>query len=240
MKKIFALSALSVLVACSSSAPAPGPTTVQDPGTAAPTATNPQGVAYPTTNIGYTVRTRIPNLKFVGYKAASPTGQLTTTGTPPVIQLADLYNPNGTNGNTIIIHISAGSRWCPPCNAEASEISGYDYQTNKRTGPGIAANLAPIGVVFVNALIDGFTPGTAATLDDLRGWVDDHQVNFTQVLDPATTESASFFLGASIPWNADIDARSMEIINMQQGSSANLEQELTLLANKTKAKTPMQ
>lgn len=246
MNKFLALGALSVLAACSSSTGGPAPTpTPQDPGTTAPTATNPQGVAYPSSNLGYAVHTRIPNLKFIGYKATTTASQVDTTGSPGVVQLADFYNPNkpdgtpGTNGNTIIIHISAGSRWCGPCNAEASDVSGFDYSTSKRTGPGVAANLAAAGVVFVDALIDGFTPGIAATLDDLRGWVDDHQVNFTQVFDPNSTETASLFLGASIPWNADIDARSMEILQMEQGSSPTLESDLTTLANKTKAKTPM-
>ena len=240
MKKMFALGALSVLAACSSATTSPTPTPPpQDPGQTAPTATNPQGVAYPTGNLGYAAHTRIPNLRFVGYKAKDTSGKVNTTGTPQVVQLADYYNPDGKNGNTIIIHLTAGARWCPPCNAEASDISGFDYQTNKRTGPGVAANLAPVGVVFINAIIDGFTPGIAATLDDLRGWVDDHEVNFTQVFDPASTETGPLFLQAAIPWNADIDARSMEIIQIMHGESTTLENDLTTLANKTKNKQPM-
>ncbi len=239
MKKMFALGALA-LAACSSASTGPAPNPVpQDPGQTAPTNTNPNGVAYPTGNLGYALHTRIPNLRFTGYKAKDPSAPIATAGTPQVVQLADFYNPDGKNGNTIIIHISAGSRWCPPCNAEASDVSGYDYQTNKRTGPGVAANLAAAGVVFVDALIDGFTPGIAASVDDLRGWVDDHQVNFTQVLDPNSAETGALFLQAAIPWNADIDARSMEIIGVMHGSSGTLEKDLSTLATKTKAKSPM-
>jgi len=259
MKTLFSLGAISLLAACSSgtttTVPGPAPT---DTGTPAPAATNPNGVAYPTTNIGYAAHTRIPNLKFLGYKATSPAGMVDTSGNPVLVQLADFYNPNkpdgtpGTNGNTIIIHISAGSRWCPPCNMEASATSGFDYSTSTRTGPGVAADLASQGVVFINTLLDGFVNGTPATLMDLRGWVTDHQVNFTQVFNPyeypsasggygSSSETNSLFVGSAVPWNADIDARSMEILNVNNsGFDSNLEQTLSALAAATKAKTPMQ
>jgi hypothetical protein len=59
------------------------------------------------------------------------------------------------------------------------------------------------------------------------------------VLDPNSAETGALFLQAAIPWNADIDARSMEIIGVMHGSSGTLEKDLSTLATKTKAKSPM-
>jgi hypothetical protein len=230
------LSLLAAVAACSSSST----TTPNTDTNAGPTgdgttggSTNPQGEAYPSSNLGHNVGTVIPNLKFVGFKAADSKAAVDTTKTA-TIQLSDYFNPTGKNGNFKLIHLSAASRWCGPCNQETSAMSGYDYQTNQRTGAGIAADLEAKGVVFVQALIDGFTPGKGATVTDLKGWVDDHQSNFTEVLDPGPTAFASFFDGAAVPWNADIDATTMKIMKTELGYDPNLETTINGLLAKIK------
>jgi hypothetical protein len=245
MKTLITFGAISVLLgaaACSSPTTTPGP--APDPGTTgtvgSTTDKNPVGEAYPTTNLGHVAHTRIRNLKFVGYKAKDASGQVDTTGTTTTIQLSDYYNPTGKNGNYKVIHLSAASRWCGPCNDETSLVSGYSYQSNSRTAPGVAADVLSKGVIFVQALIDGFTPGIGAKTDDLQGWISDHQSNFTEMLDPGPTAFASFFTGAAVPWNADIDARSMEILNTELGYSTTLEADVLKWATWTDTHPAMQ
>lgn len=236
MNKLLSVSVLAAVAlfsaGCSSSDPPPAAVTPVDPG---PTGTgggagekNPNGVAYPTANLGHVVGTVIPNLKFVGFRAANTAGVVDTTKTT-TIQLSELFNPDGKNGTVKLIHLSAASRWCGPCNEETSIISGFK---TTRTGPGAAANLAPKGVVFLQALVDGFTPGKGATVSDLQGWVSDHESNFSQVLDNGPTAFASFFQGAAVPWNADIDATTMKIVKSELGYDPNMEVSIGALVAK--------
>jgi hypothetical protein len=238
MKKLLSIAVVSALsiaaAACSSTdttvtgTPAPQDTGPTGNGGASGDK-NPNGVAYPTANLGHVVGTVIPNLKFVGYRAANTAGVVDTTKTT-TIQLADLFNPDGKNGTVKLIHLSASSRWCGPCNEETSMISGY--KDGARIGTGVAANLDSKGVVFLQALVDGFTPGKGATVLDLQGWVSDHASNFTQVLDNGPTAFASFFSGAAVPWNADVDATTMKILKTELGYDPNLETTISGLVAK--------
>jgi len=226
-----ALSLLAVLsIACGGSVASSefDPGHFQDPGTKAPAPSNPnanpQGVPYPTTNLGYVENTRIPNLKFTGFRAADTSAVIDTKGDTTVLSMSDYYDPLGNRGIRLV-HLSVNTRWCGPSNEQVSWFSGFDYQTNRRTDPGLAVTLAPEGVLFLDVLAAGFSPGTPATLDDLRGWVGDHQINFDTAVD-AYIELGSLFPQAAIPFNVTIDARSMAILETSMGFDRTVEDSL--------------
>jgi hypothetical protein len=63
-------------------------------------------------------------------------------------------------------------------------------------------------------------------LNDLNYWVNNHKSNFTEVMDPGLTNFAGFFNAAAVPWNADIDVRTMEIIDASVGYAGDVDTEL--------------
>lgn len=76
------------------------------------------------------------------------------------------------------IVLSVGARWCGPCN-EAAKGSQELWAT-----------YADKGVIFVELLLDGTTPGKAATQSDIDYWANKYDIQF-----PVTWRSGS---GASI------------------------------------------
>ncbi|MGH7281057.1 MAG: hypothetical protein ACRELY_06005 [Polyangiaceae bacterium] len=204
-----------VLMACSSSTSQDSG--LQGPGNTQATAdTNPYGVAYPTANIGYLARRGqiagnvIQNYKFQGYMGATDgSAQTPTSGSLSNVALADFFDPQGKlgpNGVGIkIIHLSVAAVWCGPCNDETDQTSS------------VAASLTQQGVVFVQALDDGAEVGTPATQTDLNNWITKHKSNFTEMLDPGLKNLGQFFDAAAVPFNANIDARSMEILSAGVG-----------------------
>src|SRR5262245_61197616 len=111
-----ALICISSVVGCASSKPqdrgieGPG----EDPNSAPDT--NPDGVPYPTANIGTLPRkgstpgNRIKNYKFLGYPNAD-----SSKGLQP-ISLAQFFDPSGNLFR--IIHIQAAGVWCTACQEE--------------------------------------------------------------------------------------------------------------------------
>jgi hypothetical protein len=200
--------------------PPPNPTSTGPQGTPAPTPmghdANPYGAAYPAANVGYAARmgnvagNQIKNYKFIGYPNADTSKGLQT------VALADYFDPQGKTqipgGATgiKIIHLGVAAVWCVPCNDETDAIVP------------LVASLAQKGVVFVQALDDGPIQGTGATTGDLNGWVSRHRSNFTEMLDPANANLGQFFDAAAIPWNAEIDARTMEILQAGVGYSGDV------------------
>ncbi len=202
-------------------------------GTAAPTAptscdVNPYGVCYPTANIGTQVLTldakgnivsrgnRAPNFRFTGFRATSANG-IVDTSRAQVVSLADFYDPDQTLGITVI-HLLASTMWCGPSNDEADLIAGADYMgTNPPPAASWAKELAPLGVVFLEVLIEGPVGGAAATLGDLQKWVSYHDVDYSVGLDPEGQMLGMFDPAAEVPFNMDIDARSMEMLDASDG-----------------------
>jgi AhpC/TSA family len=184
----------------------PGP--VQPPGgpvTGQGTEQNPYGKAYPTQNLGYTPRAGkragniMRNYKFLGYRDGDLSkGQ-------QVISLADLYDPEMRTNK--LIHFSAGALWCPPCNDEAGVLVP------------LIPSLKAKKVIIIQAIIEGSARGTGATLKDLDVWQQRHKVNYTVFTDPEQANLGQFFESAAIPWNAVLDARSMEILESGVGNS---------------------
>jgi len=198
-------------VACSSSgtttnAPDSG---AQDPGITGPgegagSEVNSYGAAYPSDNLGYTPRAgstpgnRVRNYKFLGYKNPAASKEVAT------ISLADYFDPEVREYK--IIHLVASSVWCGPCQQETEEI-------NK-----VEAGLKAQKIVFVQALIDGPKQGTGATQGDLEKWTKGYGNPFPTMLDPNVKNLGEFFQAAAVPWNANLDARSMEILSASLGA----------------------
>jgi hypothetical protein len=221
----------SLFFAACSSAPPP------DPGPTGPTVQTQcsdadktgSGVCYPTQDIGTGARSsftangtagqRIANFAFTGYPVTDT--KLVTPGTPTTIHLANFYNPDGkaTIAGTPIklIHLTVAAVWCGPCNEETDFISGGNWTGQNTSGASFATELAPLGVVFVQALSDGPVVGTGANLNDLNSWVNHHANDFTSMLDPGVQNLGVFFDAAAVPFNMNIDPRSMEILSSEVG-----------------------
>jgi hypothetical protein len=214
--------AVAVLVAaCGSKQGAPGASDPTGGGlTGAPQEdglghdTNPQGAPYPTQNLGRAARgtdaahrpnttpgSVMPNYKFLGYPGGDSTKGLQT------VALADYFDPAGAKYK--VIHLIAAASWCGACDDETKALlatlatASTDYRTK--------------GVVYLVALIEGDAANFGATQKDLDLWISTHETPFTAMLDPEAQRLGVFFDADTVPFNADLDARSMEILDAQTG-----------------------
>jgi hypothetical protein len=207
------LSLLAALaLGCSSAEKASGPSCNPcEGGTAAAPAKNPDGIDYPNPASGYGTKKRvgttpgsvIANLHFLGY----PNGD-SSKGLQPV-QLADYYDPCGKRLK--VLHLSVAGVWCVPCNDETAAVVAAE------------STLKSEQVVVLQALSDGSMEGQPAMLMDLNYWVETrYKMTYTVVLDPGPTQFATYFIAAKIPWNADVDPRTMEIVTSDTGWNGDL------------------
>lgn len=207
MKAVSALatSLLLALVACSSSGDSTGNTSSsssggQDKGLEGTGVGGSTSSTYPTTGIGTTAGSTIQNFKFLGYKDANIAG-----GLQP-ISLGDFFDPTGTT--TRLIHIQAAGVWCSACRGETSELVP------------LAAQLQAKKVVWIVSLAEGPTPGTPSTQTDLNNWIKQYNSPFTHVLDPSNANLGPFYDASALPWNANIDAKTMKILTSGEGAPA--------------------
>jgi hypothetical protein len=177
---------------------------------------NPDGVPYPNPpSYGMTQRSGavpgsvIANFKFLGYPHADPSQGLQT------IALADYYDPCGKRYK--LLHLTVAAVWCPPCSQETDAIVAAKAQLDADQ------------VAVVQALDDGPMQGKGATQGDLDFWTNRHKSNFTEVLDPSLANLAGFFNAAAVPWNCDIDPRTMEILRDSTGAETDLTMGLSSL-----------
>jgi len=211
---------LFAVIGCSSSDPAP----IKGQGEEGPGGTNPAaetnsyGVAYPTQNLGIIARSGskagniMKNFKFRGYPT-KPGEVIPVPNSEGLkdVKLADYFDPELRNKNAAgepyrVLHITVSSVWCTPCQEEAKEIVAK------------MSDLDAKGVLFLTAIADGPIQGRGAELLDLDGWVRKHKANYTHVLDPSLKNFGGFFDAAAVPFNADIDLRSMEILYAGTGA----------------------
>jgi hypothetical protein len=172
---------------------------------APPNSTNPDGVPYPTPALGFGRTARsgntpgdlMQNFKFFGYVNGD------VSQGEQLIALADFFDP--MNKRYKVLRINASAVWCPPCNQETDAVVAAKSQLDAE------------GVVFLQTLFDGAVMGTPATQNDLNGWIKKHGSTFDSVLDPGLQNLGGFFQAAAIPWNADLDVRSMEILDESLG-----------------------
>lgn len=199
---------LAVQVCCTDGSPNSGPG--QDPGVVGDGAgakaadANPYGAAYPTDNVGTGVRqgkvpgSRIANFKFLGYRDGD-----TSRGLVP-ISLADFYDPETRAFK--LIHIQAIGTWCEFCRAETQALAPLVTKLTQRK------------VVWLVSVAEGPNPGTASTARDLDRWIAQYKMPFTQLLDPGNRNLGVFYDSGAFPWNANIDARTMELLDMGVGA----------------------
>ena len=198
------------LTGCGAATPDGGQTDAAAGSTASDAESNPYGVPYPSISVGYNARRgsirgdQIANYAFQGYPNGDTSKGLQT------IMLADFYDPQGKLGFKLL-HLGVAGLWCGPCNLETRE-----------TVP-LIPTFAKEGVVFAQALDQGAAVGAAATVTDLDNWIAKYRSNFTEMLDPNDANLGPFYDSASIPWNAVIDTRTMEILSDGTGYSGDLE-----------------
>lgn len=165
--------------------------------------TNPDGVPYPSDNIGTAKRAgtkpghRIANYKFLGYPDADVAG-----GLQP-ISLAQYFDPTGTKYK--IVHIQAAGVWCTYCKAETRIVVP------------MKAELEAKGVVWLVSLAEG-SAGVPSKQKDLDGWIATFKSPFTHWLDPGNANLGPFYDRSALPWNANIDATTMEILTSGTGA----------------------
>jgi hypothetical protein len=212
LRTTLSFAALVVMAGCSSKQ---GTSDLDGGGlTGTPQNQNPQGVPYPTAHLGTGQRgldgtgapeafrgNVIPNYKFLGYPDGDATKPLET------VSLADYYDPHTTKYK--LLHIIAASEWCLPCGQEtdalvaALKVPATDYTAQ--------------GVVFLEALVEGNAQNVGATTADLTAWIGAHHPTFAEVLDPEAQNLGELFNAAAVPFNADIDVRTMEILQAGTG-----------------------
>lgn len=167
---------------------------------------NPYGVSYPTEGIGTRARARraegagdkMKNFKFQGY----PDG-IAANGLKPM-KLADYYDPEVRN-NVKLIHFQASGTWCVYCRQESIE-----------TAPKIQA-WRDKGVVYVLSMAEGASSGVPAEVKDLDKWLVNHNLVTPAWLDSGNQQLGVFYEAAAMPWNATVDATTMEIIDSHMG-----------------------
>jgi len=166
---------------------------------------NPDGVAYPSDNIGTNPRSgdragnKMTNYKFLGY----PDGDM-SKGLQP-ISMASLFDPQGAKIK--LIHIQASGTWCVYCQEETKVVTPMRQKLEDRK------------VAWIISLAEGPTPGTAATTKDLDKWVAQFKAPYTHLLDSGNKNFGPFYDAAALPWNANIDARTMEILSSSVGAA---------------------
>jgi hypothetical protein len=217
---ILAASSLIGLVACASKTEAPEQDTGLEgegvAGAASAPDVNPEGIPYPSDNIGTIERkgktpgNRIKNFKFMGYRNGD-----TSKGLEP-LSLAEFYDPNGTSPYRIL-HIQATGVWCTYCRAETEIVVPLKAELEKRK------------VAWLVSVAEGPTMGTPSKQKDLDGWIAEFKSPYTHVLDPNNANLGPFYDRTALPWNANIDTRTMEILSSGTGGSRNAEELLKKL-----------
>lgn len=168
----------------------------QNPGTAPDK--NPAGVDYPTGNIGVTVGSIIQNYKFLGYPDGNP-----ANGLQPM-SMAQFFDPKGEK--YVMLHVQASGTWCTYCKQEI------------RTVIPMAAQLQQRKVVWIVSLAEGSVLGTPAQKSDLDQWLASFKSSFPHFLDSGNKNFGPFYDAAALPWNANIDAKTMKILSSGVGA----------------------
>ncbi len=120
------------------------------------------------------------------------------------ISLAQYFDPSGERYS--IIHIQAAGVWCSACRSETTALVP------------IADKLKEKKAVWLVSLAEGPTQGQPSKPRDLDGWIADFDSPFTHFLDPDNKNLGPFYDRTALPWNADIDAKTMEILTSGTGA----------------------
>jgi hypothetical protein len=189
-----------VAVACSKSSE---PEELDDPDVQGDT-TAPDGTPYPTTNIGSRPRAgtlpgnTFPNLTFHGYEASNVAGGL------QVVSMADYFDPKGKDH--VLVHLTAAATWCTVCAFETDNMQAHVDEARKE------------GAVEIAIMVAGQTAYFGPSLNEMDGWIDDHHTTFDVLVDLRGHRLKTAMGVDLVPWNALIDARTMEILRIDTGA----------------------
>jgi hypothetical protein len=166
---------------------------------------NPDGVPYPTDRIGGNKHvgkrpgSRIPNMTFQAYADGDHSKPLST------ISLADYFDPDQKRNK--LLHIEVGATWCSIC-------SSVTDATMK-----VKDELRAEGIVYLEVLVSGPALVHGPSLDDVTGWIDRHGSTISTAFDVrARRLSAIGVDGTIMPWDLQIDTRTMEILDSSGGA----------------------
>ncbi|WP_437632106.1 TlpA family protein disulfide reductase [Sorangium sp. So ce854] len=170
---------------------------------------------YPAGPYGINPGRVIANYQFIGYANADENND-----TMQPIQLADFYNPTGTEvfpeGSQYgagepkpkVLLIDVSSVWCGPCKIEAESVL-----------PRLYDKYQPLGGEFLMQLADGRNPGEPAVPLDLRRWTTQYEVKYPSAIDPSYKLGALFQADA-FPANMIVRTEDMTIIEVVSGVPA--------------------
>ncbi len=104
------------------------------------------------------------------------------------------------------------------CGPAFSGITGSNASGQNPTGVSWAIDYAPFGVVFILVLDSGPLVGIGPTLADFKAWAASLPSSPAKLaIDPQNSNLGVFFDAAAIPFNIDIDARTMVILDASVG-----------------------
>jgi len=166
---------------------------------------------YPPGPYGYEAGSTIANYAFVGFPAPN-----TNSVDAALVHLGDFYNPSGQGtypaGSPYgagapmprALLLDAAAVWAGPSNVEADTV--------------LPDQIAIYGTCLwpIDILMDGPTPGQAATLKNASTWAVKYPNGYPVVVDPAAQLSPIFPMGA-YPINILIDTQTMTIVDAITG-----------------------
>ncbi len=171
-------------------------------------ATNPDGVAYPASNIGGRARSAsqpgqtFPDLTLEGVRSAA------TADTPAVVSMAEYYDPEGLRND--LLHVMAIFMWCPHCNNETNSLAQIaGWQTSHR--------VAAVQIAMQN--YDGGAPGWS----DVQQWARSHNLAIPVLVDAQGSELGQYFPVNAVPVNIAVDPRTMEVLSVDIGEVGDVE-----------------
>lgn len=173
---------------------------------------NPDGVPYPTDNLGGQQRAagrpgqRIPNFTFQAYVDGDRAAGLKT------LSLADFYDP--TQKRFKIVDLQVAATWCTVCTSVIAATVR------------VKEKLAAEGVVFLEVLVAGNNPSAGPSLNELDAWVARNKHNYTTAVDVRAQRLGGIGIDAkAVPYDLLIDARTMEILDSSVGAPQNYDVE---------------
>lgn len=159
---------------------------------------NPAGVDYPTQGIGTTVGAVMQNYKFLGYPDGDP-----SKGLQPM-SLAQYFDPQGAKYK--MIHVQASGTWCTYCRSETRMVIPLKAQLEAKK------------ILWVVSLAEGPSQGTPSTKEDLDKWISQFKWDAPHLLDSGNKNFGPFYDAAALPWNVNIDAKTMKILSSGVGA----------------------
>lgn len=158
------------------------------------------GNPYPAGPYGGMAGDIIANAQFQGYVVEQPMNDIASTGYRESVTMDDLRNIDGYK----FLMLNVAADWCAECKLEAREFP-HQYE-----------NWAPDGGLLVSVVIEDINtlPATRPVLDN---WVGAQSPNYTTLHD-VTGFINNTFAPSTLPMNAVIDLRTMEILRVQIGT----------------------